>query len=227
MNNKQLALLVAICICFVTTGFSQHANYHIRNGIAISGAITKFDISTNNFVTKQEDGFLGGLIATVDIPNKWYNMSFGMQLSQNNIGLSAKPNASSTTSEFIDLKLLTAQVVFLGHLKIVEDYLTFDAGPMLQYNGKMELKDTSKSNYYLSNYEVLQVKDIYEISPFNVNAAIGASARFGVFSLKAQYIYGVTNILNKLNHKNLDTTGYNKRFKGHQTMLALGAMLVF
>ncbi|GGK30512.1 hypothetical protein GCM10007962_26030 [Yeosuana aromativorans] len=227
MKNKELILLVAICICFVTTGFSQHANYHIRNGIGISAAVTKFDIITNNFTTKQEDGFLGGLLATVDIPNRWYNMSFGMQLSQNNIGVLARPNAISTEDVFVDYKLLTAQIALLGHIKIIEDYLTIDGGPMLQYNGKMELKDNSKESYFINNYNTLLAKDISSISQFNVNGAIGASAGFGFFRLKAQYIYGFTNILSKLNSQSLDTNGSEGSFKGHQSMLALGAMIVF
>jgi hypothetical protein len=227
MKNKELILLVATCICFVTTGFSQHANYHIRNGIGISAAVTKFDIITNNFTTKQEDGFLGGLLATVDIPNRWYNMSFGMQLSQNNIGVLARPNAISTEDAFVDYKLLTAQIALLGHIKIIEDYLTIDAGPMLQYNGKMELKDNSKGSYFINNYNALLAKDISSVSQFNVNGAIGASAGFGFFRLKAQYIYGFTNMLSKLNSQSLDTSGLKNRFNGHQSMLALGAMIVF
>ena len=227
MKNKELILLVAISICFVTTGFSQHANYHIRNGIGISAAVTKFDIITNNFTTKQEDGFLGSLIATVDIPNRWYNMSFGMQLSQNNIGVLARPNAISTEETFVDYKLLTTQIALLGHIKIIEDYLTIDGGPMLQYNGKMELKDNSKGSYFINNYDALLAKDIVSISQFNVNGAIGASAGFGFFRLKAQYIYGFTNILNKLNSQSIDKSGSKSRFNGHQSMLALGAMIVF
>ena len=227
MKNKELILLVAIAMCFVTPGFSQHANYHIKNGIAISGAVTKFDIISNNFTTKQENGFLGALIATVDIPNKWFNMSFGMQLSENSIGISARPNAISAQQEFVDYRLLTAQIALLGHVKIFEDYLTIEGGPMLQYNGKLELKDRSKENYFINNYNVLMAKDISNISQFNVNGAIGATAGFGFFRLKAQYIYGFTNILNRLNSQSIDTSGSEDRFKGHQSMLALGAMIVF
>lgn len=227
MKNKELILLVAISICFVTTGFSQHANYHIRNGIGISAAVTKFDIITNNFTTKQEDGFLGGLIATVDIPNRWYNMSFGMQLSQNNIGILARPNAISTEEAFVDYKLLTAQIALLGHIKIIDKYFRIDVGPMLQYNGKLELIEKGQEAYYVNNYLNLQAKDITNISQFNVNGAIGASAGYGFFRLKAQYIYGFTNMLNKLNSENLDKSGNNTSFKGNQSMLVLGAMIVF
>ena len=227
MKNKQLILLVAICIGFVTSGFSQHRRYDIKNGVGISGAITRFDIVTDNFITKQENGFLGGLIATVDIPNRWYNMSFGMQLSENHFSIAARPTALSTQDEFIEYKLFTSQIALLGHIKIIDKYLTIDGGPMLQYNSKLELKDKSKEGYFINNYDAVTAKDITDISRFNVNGAIGVSGGYGFFRLKAQYIYGFANILNKLNSQDIDTTGHDGSFKGHQSMLALGAMFVF
>ncbi|WNH08641.1 hypothetical protein [Thalassobellus suaedae] len=126
MKFKQSFLLVAICMCFVTKSFSQRGNYRISNGIGIFGGVTKFDVSTNNFITKQGDGFLGGLLATVDIPHRWYNMSFGMQLSESTIGILGRPNSSSTSDEFIDYKMFAAQVALLGHIKVIPYHFTID-----------------------------------------------------------------------------------------------------
>jgi len=227
MKKLQLISLVAIMLCFVTKSFSQKGNYHITNGISIAGAITKFNISTDNFTTKQGDGFLGGLIATVDIPNRWYNISFGMQLSESAIGIAARPTLVSTTNTFIDYKLFAAQIALLGHIKVIPDYFTIDVGPMLQYNSKLELKDTSNKTYYINNYTNLTAKDISNISQFNFNGAVGASLGVRNFKLKAQYIYGFTNMLNKLETQNLDTSGGSARFKGNQNMLVLGAIISF
>src|SRR5690606_14185782 len=85
MKYKSLTLLVAVLLCFVTKSFSQRGNYRITNGIGIFGGITKFDIATDNFVTQQGNGFLGGFSATVDIPFKWYNISYDIQLSENTV----------------------------------------------------------------------------------------------------------------------------------------------
>ncbi|MGE5942806.1 MAG: hypothetical protein ACM31G_00565 [Flavobacteriales bacterium] len=227
MQYKCSWLLVAITICFVTKGFSQRPSYQITNGIGIFGGITKFNIATDNFTTKQGDGFLGGLSATVDIPHKWYNVSFGMQLSENNIGISARPTMLSTEDVFIDYKLFAAQVAMLMHIKVIETYFTIDVGPMVQYNGKLEVKDKAQKDYYINNYANLTATDIINISQFNFNGAIGASAGIKNFKLKAQYIYGFTNILKKLENQNLDTTGGDARFKGNQNMLVLGAMISF
>lgn len=227
MKKTQFALLVVIILCFVTKNFAQKRNHRITNGISITGAITKFDIATTNFTTKQGDGFLGGFSATVDIPHKWYNVSFGMQLSESTMGISARPDAVVANSEFIDYKLFAAQVAILGHIKVIPDYFTIDLGPMLQYNSKLELKDKTKESYFVDNYSNLMTEDITNISQFNFNGAIGASVGLKFIKLKAQYIYGFTNILKKLENQNLDTVGGDARFKGNQNMLVLGVMVSF
>lgn len=60
-----------------------------------------------------------------------------------------------------------------------------------------------------------------------MNGAVGASVGIRNFKLKAQYIYGFTNILKKLENQSLDTLGGDSRFKGNQTMLVLGAIVSF
>lgn len=227
MKINKLTLLVAFLLCFVTVNHAQKGNYPITNGFSIFGGITKFNISTDNFTTSQGDGFLGGISATVDIPLRWYNISFGMQLSENNIDILGRQDLVSTESEFINYKMFAAQVAMLMHIKAIPNYFTIDVGPMLQYNGKLEFKDSNQEGYYINNYNLLTAKDITNISQFNFNGVVGASLGVRNFKLKAQYIYGFTNILNKLENENLDTAGGDARFKGNQNMIVLGAMVSF
>lgn len=227
MKFKQSFLLVAICICFVTKSFAQKGRYPIQNGFGITGGVTQFDIITDNFSTKSSNGFLGGMSATVDIPFKWYNVSFGMQLSENHVDILGRPTAVSTENEFIDYKLFAAQVALLLHIKAIPNYFSIDIGPMLQYNGKLELNDRDKEGHYINNYSNLIAKDIINISQFNLNGAVGASVGVNNFKLKAQYIYGFTNILKKLESQDLDTIGGDARFKGNQSLLVLGAIVSF
>lgn len=229
MKFKQPILLVALLLCFVTKSFSQKGNYRISNGISITGGVTQFDIITDNFITKSSKGFVGGLSSTVDIPNRWYNISFGMQISESAIDISARPTqlSSSNPNAFIDYKMIAAQVAMLMHIKVVPNYFTIDLGPMLQYNGKLELKDENNKGYYINNYSNLTAEDLTNISQFNINGAIGASVGIKNFKLKAQYIYGFTNILNKLNSETIDVSSGNSKFKGNQTMLVLGAVVMF
>ncbi|WP_452230558.1 hypothetical protein [Lacinutrix sp. MEBiC02404] len=226
MKFKQYILLVAFSMGFVTINFAQHRTVPIKNGVGIQGGLTQFDIITDNFDTQKGNGWIAGGSATVDIPHKFYNMSYSIQLSENTVGIAARPIPLITSEEYIDYKLFTAQISLQAHIKIVDSYLTLDVGPMLQYNSELELKDDKYENYFISNYNNLLAKEISDISKFNVDGAIGLSAGVSHFRLKAQYIYGFTNMLGKLNKNNLDTSGSSEsKFKGNQSMLAFTLMI--
>ncbi|MEZ4856854.1 MAG: hypothetical protein R2812_10320 [Gelidibacter sp.] len=227
MTYKQFIVLVAICIGFVTTSLAQHGNYRIQNGFGIGAGLTQFDIITDNFQTAKGEGWIGGLSATVDLPHKWYTVSYNIQFSENTIGIYARPTVVSPLTEEVDYKMMTAQVSFLFHAKVIKNYVTIDVGPMLQYNGDLELKNNAKDNYIINNYDSVLAKDISKISHFNVDGAIGATAGFPGFKLRAQYIYGFTNILNKLNDQDLSVGTNTQKFKGNQSMLAFTAMILF
>ncbi|NNE32337.1 MAG: outer membrane beta-barrel protein [Winogradskyella sp.] len=218
-------LLVAICIVFVTNSYAQHRRYAIKNGVGIFGGITQFNINTDNFDTKASTGYIGGLTATVDIPHKWYNVSYNIQLSENNIDINAE-DSSTSNKEYVDYKMLTAQVALLFHIKLISNIVTFDVGPMLQYNGELELKDDSKEGLFISGYDNLFTEDISDISKFNANGVVGITTGYGNFKLRAQYIYGFTNILEKLNDKELSSSTPQK-FKGNQSLLAFTAIITF
>ena len=218
-------ILVALTLCFVTKTSAQVVK--IKNGIAIQGGITQFDISTDNFVTKKGNGFIGGMAATVDLPHKWYTVSYGMLLSENNLEISGRITDDVAGNEMIEYKLMTVQVGFLFHAKILSDNLTFDLGPQLQYNGKLELKDSDNETYFINGYDNLMAKDISDISQFNANGVVGITAGLGAFKVRAQYGYGFTNIFSKLNNSDLNIGSGESKFKGNQELLTLTAMITF
>ena len=224
MKKTKHLLLVVTCITFVTVGFAQR-NYAIKNGIGIQGGITQFDIISDNFETKTSNGYLGGLAASVDIPHKWYEVSYNIQLSENYIDISAAPQGS-TTNEFVEYKMMAAQISFLLHVKLIKDNMTLDLGPMLQYNSRLELKNESKEEYIVTNYESLLTKDISGISKFNANGVIGLSVGVNAFQLRAQYVYGFTNILGKLNDNDFNLNNAD-RFEGNQSLMVVSAILTF
>lgn len=225
MKKTKLFLLVVIGAAFVTLCQAQHKRYTIKNGIGIQGGITQFDILTDNFTTKSNSGWVAGLSATVDIPHKWYTVSYNFTLSENNIDIAAR-SLANPTEQFVEYKLLTTQLSFLFHAKLIGSNITLDVGPMLQYNGDLELKDESNEGLVLVNYDTLLTEDISKISNFNVNGVVGLSAGFGSFKLKGHYIYGFTNMLSNLNKEDL-SVGNNKEFKGNQSMLVITAQLTF
>lgn len=227
MKFRLPILLVALTLCFVTTIRGQHKTFAIKNGIAIQGGITQFDIKTDNFTTKKGNGFIGGMAATVDLPHKWYTVSYGMLLSENNLEISGRMTDDVLGNEMIEYKMMTIQVGFLFHAKILNENLTLDIGPQLQYNGKLELKDSENENYFINGYESLIASDITNISQFNANGVVGISAGIGAFRIRVQYGYGFTNIFNKLNNSNLSTGTGESEFKGNQELLSLTAMITF
>lgn len=229
MQFIRLILLVVISTTFVTNVNAQrrrpHGTVPIVNGIGITGGITQFDFQTDNFETKAGNGWAIAGSATVDLPHKWYNMSYMIQIAENNVGI-AGTSPLMTNEEFIDYKIFTAQISLLMHVKIIGPYLTFDIGPMLQYNGEMELKDDDKENFFIKNYEgFLLAKDISDVSKFNIDGTVGLSAGISHFRLKAAYIYGFLNTFNKLNDNNLNVGNNNNKFKGNQSMFVFSLMI--
>lgn len=228
MKTNQLFMLVALCIGFVTLVQGQNRTYDIVNGFGIQGGITKFDIITNNFETQSGTGWLVGMSATVDIPNRWYNVSYSIQFSENNIDIFGRSGLIGVNDEPVEYKMYTVQVALLANIKIIGSNVTLDVGPMLQYNSELEMNDKSQASYVLTNYDNLTADEIRGINSFNVDGTVGLTAGFDSFKVRAQYIYGFTNALNKLNKKDLDTSGSSETtFKGNQSILAFTAMFTF
>ncbi len=227
MQKKQFILLVVFCIAFVTISNAQRKRYKIKNGIGLIGGLTEYDITTDNFVTKSGSGFLGGMIATVDIPHKWYTVSYGLQFSQNSIGIEGRSIATSKQVELLEYDLMAVQLAFMLHVKLISDNLTIDLGPQLQFNGQLDLQNSNQEDFFINGYDALLAEDISDISPFNVNGIVGASAGIGNFKLRASYSYGFTNILRKLNDGDLATTPSSEKFEGNQSMLAFALMITF
>lgn len=221
--NKQLNLLVAITLLFVTNSFAQRPNYDIKNFIGLYGGITQFDIITDNFTTKKQNGWIAGLTGMVNVEHKWYDVSYGIQFTENNLGVSGSTSNSGVDDVMLEYKLSAAQLALLMHAKIVGYNFMIDFGPVIQANGFLDLKDDAQEDYYVSGINNLQAKQLRDISKFNVNGAIGATAGFKNFRVRAQYQYGLTNMLNKLN----DLEGIDADFKGNQSQVLFGAMVLF
>lgn len=223
MKNKQLNLLVALLFLFVTNIFSQRPNYEIKNMIGLHGGITQFNIITDNFTTEKQNGLLFGLTGIVNIEHKWYDFSYGIQFSDNNVNISGRQTDDVQGNESLKYKLSAVQLSALWHAKVIDQNLTIDFGPVIQANGKLELKDEGQDNHFINGFDGIQAQDIQDISKFNVNGAVGVTAGFKHFRLRAQYQYGLTNMLNKLNDLEVDGT----KFKGNHSQLVFSAMVLF
>lgn len=230
MKINRFSILVVLILCFVTSIQAQRrrkGRVRIQNYISITGGVSITDIITDNFETTSGNGFHGALLASVDLPHKFYNVSFGISFSENKLGISGRPLLISTTETDIDYKFITAQLNAIMHIKIFPKHLSIDVGPVLQYNGNLEFENQNQENFFINNYAALQAQDITKISQFNVNGAIGLSLGIKHFKLTGKYLYGFTNILGKLNSENLNTLGGSSDFKGNQSTILLGATVLF
>ncbi len=190
------------------TAFSQY-KYRDSNRIGISFGVNQFTLNTDNFQTKPELGWNAGLSMRGNFYNNW-DMVYNIQFSENNFSVAT--NTFTLAKEDVNYKLASAQVSLQVSYKLVENHLSIEFGPIVQVNGKLNIGNTDENNVISGT--TLLAKDIREISNFNFYPTVGIT--FGVrhFRANVSYQYGVNNMLENLNNKNL---GVN--FKGNPGIL--------
>lgn len=190
------------------TAFSQY-KYRDSNRIGISFGVNQFNLNTDNFQTKPDLGWNAGLSMRGNFYNNW-DMVYNIQFSENNFSVAT--NTLTLAQEVVNYKLASAQVSLQVSYKLVENHLSIEFGPIVQVNGKLNIDNTDENNVITGT--TLLAKDIREISNFNFYPTVGIT--FGVrhFRANVSYQYGVNNMLENLNNKNL---GVN--FKGNPGIL--------
>lgn len=189
------------------TVFAQY-DYRDSNRIGISFGMNQFTLNTNNFQTKPETGWNAGLSMRGNFYNNW-DMVYAMQFSENNFSVAT---IGGFITEYTNYKLPSAQISLMTSFKIVENHLSLEFGPLVQINGKLNV-DKDQENNIISGTTLL-AKDIVAISQFNFYPTVGITAGVRHVRLNVSYQYGVNNMLDNLNNKNL---GYS--FKGNPGIL--------
>lgn len=215
MSIKNI-LFVAFSLLLFQQSFSQ-INFDSYNRLGLNGGITLFDISTSDFVTSQESGAMGGFTTRGSFYNN-FDLIFGINFVSNNIGIKG---AKDGNTQFIDYSLQAAQINFLASYNIIKHHLSLEFGPILNVNGKMKLNRSGFDDYIIDGYTTLRADEIQDISRINFHVTGGVTAGIENFRLSAAYQYGVNNMLNKLNDKELEKTN----FEGHSSSIVL--MVVF
>lgn len=200
--------LVLFLILVSASAFPQY-RYRDSNRIGISFGGNQFSLNTNNFYAKPDLGWNAGLSMRGNFYNNW-DMVYNIQFSENNFSVAT--NTFTLAQEDVNYKLASAQVSLQVSYKLVENHLSIEFGPIVQVNGKLNIDNTDENNVISGT--TLLAKDIREISNFNCYPTVGIT--FGVRHLRANvsYQYGVNNMLENLNNKNL---GVN--FKGNPGIL--------
>lgn len=191
-----------------------NAQYGYRDGnrIGITLGVTQMSLTTNNFKTKPEMGWVGGLAVRGNYYNN-FSMLFGMQFTESNFSVETKP-LSSTKIEDVKYTLAAVQVRLLMSYNIVKDHVSIDFGPILQVNGKLRADSKYENNTISGTF--LKTNDILDVTKFNGNFYAGISAGNKRIRAIVCYQYGINNFLNNLNKKEeLKIANNNSEFKGH------------
>lgn len=190
------------------TAFSQY-KYRDSNRIGISFGINQFTLNTDNFQTKHDFGWNAGLSMRGNFYNNW-DMLYTIQFSENNFSVAT--NTLTMAQEDVNYKLASAQVSLQLSYRLIENHLSIEFGPIVQVNGKLNMDNTEENNVIAGT--TLLAKDIREISNFNFYPTVGITFGIRHFRANISYQYGVNNMLENLNNKNL---GVN--FKGNPGIL--------
>jgi hypothetical protein len=197
-------VLTSVFILVTTAVFAQY-DYRDSNRIGITFGVNQFALKTNNFQTTAGLGWNAGLSMRGNFYNDW-DMVYAMQFSENNLTVATKKLILG--DEAVNYKLASAQVSLQLSYKLIENHLSIEFGPLFQVNGKFKI-DSDTENNIISGTTLL-AKDIIDISKFNIYPTAGITAGVRHLRVKVSYQYGVNNMLENLNNKNL---GIN--FKGN------------
>ena len=191
--------------------------------MGIQGGVSLFDINTSNFVTERQTGFAGGFTLRGEFRNQ-FDLIYGLTFMSNKVGIfGAQTSAEGVKRQFISYNIPGVQLNFLGSMNIIRHHFSLEFGPILNVNGKMKVESAQLEEYILEGYTTLRAKDIEDISPINFRVMGGVTAGIRNFRFSAQYQYGVTNMLGKLNDKNLE----GGEFKGNSSTIVLLAIVYF
>ena len=198
---------IGLTTVFILLSMAAVAQYNYRdsNRIGITFGVNQFTMNTNNFHSTPDMGWNAGLSIRGNFYNDW-DMVYALQFSENNFTVATK--SFFLANEEVNYKLPSAQISLQLSYKLIENHLSVEFGPLVQVNGKFKI-DSNKENNNISGTTLL-AKDIVDISKFNFYPTVGITAGVRHFRVNVSYQYGLNNMLENLNTKNL---GVN--FKGN------------
>ena len=212
MNKFLLSVLFLFATSFVWSQYGRQDG----NRIGISAGILQSTLFTDNFDSKPELGFNGGLSVRGNYYNNW-SMIYGMQFFYNKFSIES--TSLNSLEKATDFNLQGVQVRLLLSYNVVEDHVSIDFGPVLQINGKLNVATKDENN--VLNGTAIMAKQIVDVSPINGNVYAGISAGGKVVRLVVFYEYGFTNVFNKLNkNDDLKLLNGNEKFKGNIGMVS-------
>jgi hypothetical protein len=188
MNKKMIILLLLIS----SLGFAQYGRRD-SNMIGITLGLNQFSVSSSDFESKPGTGWNVGLSMRGNFYNDW-DALYGIQFSEYNFKVETL-NLTLNDRE-TNFKLPCANITFQLSYKLIENHLSFEFGPMVQINGKLQVEKTEE-DYLIKGDEETTAKDMTKISNFNFYPLIGVTAGVRNVRLNVSYQYGINNMLGK------------------------------
>ncbi len=217
MSLKKI-FFVAIALFLFQQTFAQRGNIRY-NLLGLNGGVSFFDINTDDLVTFQKTGFTGGFTTRGAFYDD-FDIIYGINYFNSKVAVEGQ---GLTGTQEIEYSIQGAQLNLLGSYNIAVKHLSVEFGPIFQVNSKMKLADDKYGEYIVTGYNTLMASEIQDISRINLLAAVGLTAGVEHFRISGQYHYGLTNMLNKLNDKNLE----NNDFKGNSSTIVVAAVIYF
>jgi hypothetical protein len=200
----QRGLFVLIFFFLTVQVFSQRSYpKDVYNTLGVQAGINYGGFTSDKLNLSPGMGFSAGLSTRANIYNNFLFL-YGIKYFQYNTGIDVREEGRSGISE-INLRTNGVQLNFFAGHKIIGDYLSLEAGPVVQINSKL-MTDEGYENAMVEGY-LLKAEDLEDIS--KINFAIAGQVSAGIRRLKvwAQYQYGLSNMFRNLEPEEIDGNG--------------------
>ncbi|WZL90512.1 outer membrane beta-barrel protein [Salinimicrobium sp. 3283s] len=221
MDLKKVILLMGI-LCFTLNSQAQRKIWDGEyNRLGLQGGVNNFNITTDELGVTSKTSWTAGFTTRASFYNNW-QFVYGINFYDFRVDIDGREKIETTSQASpIEYNMIGVQGNFFASYKLIDHYLSIEAGPVVQVNGKMEARQ-DKELYYVGDYDITAT-DIEDVSTFNFNLAVGLSGGWESLKLWAQYQYGINNFLKGLNDENLQETDASvPSFKGSMSIIAGG-----
>lgn len=217
---KYILLLYSLVVTCVSNGQGMWDDIYNRFGA--QAGVHQFSIITDDIDLEKGISWSAGFTARAFLYEN-FQVVYGLSFYdfKNTVAGRERQDLLSRKDD-IQYNLVGLQTIFLGSYKIIDHYLSVEAGPVVQMNGRFKPRQ-DKELYFIEGYNNIVAKDLKKISGFNVNLALGVTGGFQAFKFWAQYQHGINNILRGLKDEGLETKDPKAiNFKGHIKIFSLG-----
>lgn len=223
MDIKKCLFLLAVML-FSTFSYGQRIWDGEYNRLGLQAGANRFGIHTGNFGVEPGTSWTAGFSNRANYYND-FQIIYGISFFDFNGTVRGREWIDEeVANRTIEYNMIGVQAAILGSYKIISNYLSVEAGPVIQVNGKFKPRQ-DKEFFYVEEYDIVAT-DLEKVSPVNFNVAAGLSGGFETVKFYAQYQYGINNFLNGLNDEGLQEVDARARdFSGNLSIITAGIIV--